>query len=119
MALVIHAIKVARTEHPTKAQMAHSKGMPWQFSQAQSMIKAADNYTSAEMKEYNGLITWDIIPYDYFISNGAKCFFITRVNGCLWGIAESDFFAYTFKYQYICVYCHTNRQHNSRYARQR
>jgi DNA ligase-1 len=54
------------------AKKAYDAGKPWCFPQGLSMIKSKDKYSLADMKEYVGYKVWDVIDYDFFLSQGEK-----------------------------------------------
>lgn len=53
------------------AKKAYDKGKHWEFAQGISMWKSGD-FSTAERKEYLGYKIWDVINYDYFISQGLE-----------------------------------------------
>lgn len=55
------------------AKKNYEQGKNWKFAQSRSMISSSlGTYTPDEMKRGLGYIVWDLIDYDYFLSNGLK-----------------------------------------------
>jgi DNA ligase-1 len=55
------------------AKKHYDAGKNWKFAQGLSMTKSSvGTYTAKEMNECLGYVVWDVIDYDYFLSQGKK-----------------------------------------------
>lgn len=54
-----------------KAVEAHAAGKSWEFTQANSMLGNMST-TLEDMREYCALFIWDVVDYDYFMSQGKQ-----------------------------------------------
>lgn len=57
--------------NPKNKTSVKNKDGNWPFAQALSMLKNNDT-SLADMKEFTGYYVWDVIDYDYFLSQGVK-----------------------------------------------
>lgn len=58
------------------AQKNKDAGKPWNFAQGLSMTKTAPGkYSKEDMNDCLGYLVWDVLDYDYFVSQGSvgKC----------------------------------------------
>lgn len=54
-----------------KAVEAHAAGKSWEFTQANSMLGNMST-TLEDMKKYCAFFIWDVVDYDYFMSQGKE-----------------------------------------------